>query len=172
MVKFDYIRDGRIVGVRETFSAFNEPSEPISSEITGLTGITDEMVAGHKIDESAVNAFVDDAVVLVIAHNSGFDRKFSERYWPVFERKAWACSATEVDWRQHGFDGAKLGYLLNGAGYFHQARLDHYLLSGFIHGNKQLAHIIDVAAHLTVENCVCALVDLRLFLARELRLDQ
>lgn len=79
------------------------------------------MVAGHKIDEAAVNAFVDDSVVVVIAHNSGFDRKICERYWPVFEQKAWACSATEVDWRQHGFDGTKLGYLLNGAGYFHQA---------------------------------------------------
>jgi DNA polymerase-3 subunit epsilon len=121
MVKFDYTADGRIAGVRDTFSAFNEPSAPIPLDVTALTGITDEMVAGHKIDEAAVNAFVDDAVVVVIAHNSGFDRKFSERYWPVFQRKAWACSATEVDWRQHGFDGAKLGYLLNGAGYFHQA---------------------------------------------------
>ncbi|MGY4499405.1 DNA polymerase-3 subunit epsilon [Bradyrhizobium sp. GM24.11] len=121
MVKFDYLPSGRIVGVRDTFSAFNEPSESIPAEITALTGITDEMVAGHKIDEAAVNAFVDDAVVVVVAHNSGFDRKFSERYWPIFEQKAWACSATEVDWRQHGFDGAKLGYLLNGAGYFHQA---------------------------------------------------
>lgn len=26
MVKFDYTRDGRVVGVREMFSAFNEPS--------------------------------------------------------------------------------------------------------------------------------------------------
>ncbi|TYL96663.1 3'-5' exonuclease [Bradyrhizobium rifense] len=121
MVKFDYTPDGRIVGVRDTFSAFNEPSVPIPPEVTSLTGITDDMVAGQKFDGAAVTAFVDDSVVLIIAHNSGFDRKFSERYWPVFERKAWACSATEVDWRQHGFDGTKLGYLLNGAGYFHQA---------------------------------------------------
>lgn len=76
------------------------------------------MVAGHRTDEAAVTAFVEGGVI-AIAHNSGFDRKFAERYWPVFERIAWACSATEVDWRQHGFDGARLGYLLNGAGYFH-----------------------------------------------------
>ena len=61
MVKFDYTPDGRIVGVRDTFSAFNEPSVPIPPEVTALTGITDEMVAGHKIDEAAVNAFADDA---------------------------------------------------------------------------------------------------------------
>ena len=120
MVKFDYLSDGRIVGVRDTFSAFNEPSAPIPPDITALTGISDEMVSGHRIDETSVNAFVDGAVV-TIAHNSGFDRRFAERYWPVFERIAWACSATEVDWRRHGFDGAKLGYLLNGIGFFHQA---------------------------------------------------
>ena len=121
MVKFDYTPDGRVVGVRDTFSAFNEPSAPISAEVTALTGITDAMVGGHRFDEAAVTAFVDDAVVITIAHNSGFDRKFAERYWPVFGRKAWGCSMSEIDWRKHGFAGSQLGYLLNGAGYFHQA---------------------------------------------------
>lgn len=91
MVKFDYTLEGRIVGVRDTFSAFNEPSAPISAEVTALTGITDEMVAGHKFDDAAVTAFVESAVI-TIAHNSGFDRKFAERYWPVFEHKAWAAA--------------------------------------------------------------------------------
>ena len=120
MVKFDYAADGRIVGVRDTFSAFNEPSAPISAEVTALTGITDEMVAGHRFEDAAIAAFAEDAVI-VIAHNSGFDRKFAERYWPVFEHKAWGCSMSEIDWRKHGFAGAQLGYLLNGAGFFHQA---------------------------------------------------
>jgi DNA polymerase-3 subunit epsilon len=120
MVKFDYLPDGRIAGVRDIFSAFNEPTGPISAEVTALTGITDEMVAGHRLDDAAVNAFIDDAAIL-IAHNSGFDRKFAERYWPIFEGKAWGCSATEIEWRKHGFAGAQLGYLLNGAGYFHHA---------------------------------------------------
>lgn len=120
MVKFDYTPDGRIVGVRDTFSAFNEPSAPISAEVTALTGITDEMVAGHKFDEAAITAFGEGAVI-VIAHNSGFDRKFAERYWPAFEHKAWGCSMSEIDWRKHGFAGSQLGHLLNGADYFHQA---------------------------------------------------
>lgn len=120
MVKFDYTPDGRIVGVRDTFSAFNEPSAPISAEVTALTGITNEMVASHKFDDAAVMAFAESAVI-TIAHNSAFDRKFAERYWPVFEHKAWGCSMSEIDWRKHGFAGSQLGYLLNGAGYFHQA---------------------------------------------------
>ena len=120
MVKFDYLPDGRIVRVRDVFSAFNEPSGPVPVEVTALTGITDEMVEGHRIDGGAVEAFVDGAVIAV-AHNAGFDRKFAERYWPIFERMAWGCSMTEVDWRAHGFAGSQLGYLLNGAGLFHQA---------------------------------------------------
>jgi DNA polymerase-3 subunit epsilon len=120
MVKFDYYPDGRIAGLKDVFSSFNEPSGPIPAEITALTAITDEMVAGHRIDETAVTSFVEDAVI-VIAHNANFDRKFAERYWPIFGRKAWGCSATEVEWRRHGFEGSRLGYLLNGAGFFHQA---------------------------------------------------
>jgi DNA polymerase-3 subunit epsilon len=32
--------------VREPFQRFHQPGKPISAEITRLTGITDEMVAG------------------------------------------------------------------------------------------------------------------------------
>lgn len=120
MVKFDYLPDGTVLSTRDSFTCFNEPSMPIPTEITALTGIADEMVAGHRIDEREVDAFVDDAVI-VIAHNAGFDRKFAERYWPIFARRAWGCSATEIEWRRHGFEGSRLGYLLNGAGFFHQA---------------------------------------------------
>lgn len=65
MVKFDYSADGRIVGVRDTFSAFNEPSAPIPPDVTALTGITDEMVAGHRFDDAPIAAFVDEAVIII-----------------------------------------------------------------------------------------------------------
>jgi DNA polymerase-3 subunit epsilon len=120
MVKFTYLPDGRIVRIVDVFSSFNEPSNPIPAEITDLTEITDEMVAGHRIDPDVVTAFVQDSVI-VIAHNANFDRKFAERYWPVFEQKSWGCSATEVEWRKYGFDGSRLGYLLAGVGFFHRA---------------------------------------------------
>lgn len=120
MVKFTYLPDDRIAAITGIFSSFNEPSIPIPEEVVELTRITDEMVSGHRIDPDAVASFVSDAV-LTVAHNANFDRKFAERYWPVFERKPWACSATEVEWRKHGFDGSRLGYLLAGVGLFHQA---------------------------------------------------
>jgi DNA polymerase-3 subunit epsilon len=93
MLKFDYTSDGRIVGVHDIFSAFNEPSVPIGAEITALTGITDEMVAGHRIDPAAVTAFVESAAI-TIAHNSGFDRKFVARYWPIFEHNGSGSRST------------------------------------------------------------------------------
>ena len=120
MVKFTYLPDDRIARITDIFSSFNEPQNPIPAEITDLTGITDEMVLGHRIDPAAVAAFASDAVI-VIAHNANFDRKFAERYWSLFEQKPWACSATEVEWRKHGFDGSRLGYLLAGVGLFHHA---------------------------------------------------
>jgi DNA polymerase III subunit epsilon len=46
MVKFDYLPDGRIADLRDVFTAFNEPSRPIPADVTTLTGITTEMVAG------------------------------------------------------------------------------------------------------------------------------
>jgi DNA polymerase-3 subunit epsilon len=120
MVKFTYLPDDRIAQVTDVYSSFNEPHSPIPAEITDLTGITDEMVLGHRIDPEAVAAFVADARI-IIAHNANFDRRFAERYWSLFEHKPWACSATEVEWRKHGFDGSRLGYLLAGVGLFHQA---------------------------------------------------
>jgi DNA polymerase III subunit epsilon len=40
---------------------------------------------------------------------------------PERQLKPWGCSATEIDWRGHGFEGSRLGYLLMGAGLFHTA---------------------------------------------------
>lgn len=120
MVKFVYSDANEIIGVADTFQAFNEPSIAIPADVTALTGITNAMVAGHKIDGAAIEAFIADASI-IIAHNAAFDRKFAERFWPQFEHKAWACSASQVDWRKHGFAGANLAYLLAGAGLFHDA---------------------------------------------------
>lgn len=118
MVKFEFATDGRIFRVLDVFERLREPSILIPLEVTKLTGIDAEMVAGKAIDPDEVAAFAGPAVV-VIAHNAGFDRLFVERAYAVFATKAWACSLSQVDWRQEGFDGAKLAYLLAGYGLYH-----------------------------------------------------
>jgi DNA polymerase III subunit epsilon len=120
MLKFSYSNSDEVTGVTGIFQSFNQPSAPIPAEIIELTGITDEMVAGHKIDAAALEGFVDNANI-VIAHNANFDRKFAERSWGIFQHKHWACSATGIEWKRYGFGGAKLIYLLTESGFFHDA---------------------------------------------------
>lgn len=120
MVKFHFDQDGTITGVADTCQTFHQPSIPIPPGVTRLTGITDAMVAGQAIDTAEVDAFVAGAS-LIIAHNAAFDRKFAERISAAFEHKPWACSATEIVWKDHGFNGAKLTYLVAEAGFFYDA---------------------------------------------------
>ncbi len=118
MVAFVHDVDGRIGLVVGVHGMPQEPRGEISAEITRLTGITAEMVAGQAIDRAAVRALVE-AADLVIAHNAKFDRTFCERLDDAFRHKASACSVAEVPWRDIGFEGAKLGYLVHGCGLFH-----------------------------------------------------
>ena len=117
-VSFIHDADGAVLEVIGVFSALQEPTRPLSSEITRLTGITDAMVAGQRIDVDALEAFIE-AADLVIAHNAGFDRPFCERLARGFDPKPWACSVKEVDWALHGYEGTKLGYLVGQSGLFH-----------------------------------------------------
>ncbi|KQQ86257.1 3'-5' exonuclease [Aureimonas sp. Leaf324] len=117
MVAFTY-DDAGIRDVIDVFSALREPSQPITAEITRITGITDEMVRGQTIDLDAVERFIEPAD-LVVAHNARFDRPFCEKLARGFDVKPWACSVSEIDWTSLGFEGTKLGYLVGQAGYFH-----------------------------------------------------
>lgn len=118
MVPFTYGLDGRIFGIGAPFHELRQPSEPIPSEITAITGISDDMVAGKAIDPAQVAAFAAPAA-LVIAHNAAFDRRFLERFCDTFTTKPWACSMTQVPWADEGHEGVKLAYLASGAGFFY-----------------------------------------------------
>ncbi|WP_085026488.1 3'-5' exonuclease [Ensifer aridi] len=117
-VAFTFDDEGHIGDVTGVYGGLQQPTAPITPEITRLTGITDEMVAGQMIDVGSLRALLDPAD-LVIAHNAGFDRPFCEAFSSMFSGKAWACSVKEVDWATRGFEGTKLGYLIGQSGYFH-----------------------------------------------------
>lgn len=118
MVPFTYAPDGRIFTVGDAFEQFQQPGQPIPDAITKLTGITDDMVEGQRIDPDAVSRFASGAA-LVIAHNAAFDRRFLERMSDIFVTKPWACSMTQVNWADEGHEGTKLAYLAAGAGFFY-----------------------------------------------------
>ncbi len=107
MFKFEFAADGRIFRVLDTYNQLRQPKEPIPAEITKLTGITDETVAGQGIYIAEVASFVDPAAV-IIAHNAPFDRKFCERFSESFVHRAWACSVNEIEWRAEGYEGSRL----------------------------------------------------------------
>ena len=127
LVKFEYDRRAGAVGrVLEVYDGLEDPGRPIPPESTAIHHITDEMVAGKRLDEVAIERLLD-GVGVVIAHNAGFDRPFVERRLPSFAALPWACSLREVPWDALGLGGAKLEYLAYRYGFFfegHRAEID------------------------------------------------
>jgi DNA polymerase-3 subunit epsilon len=117
MLAFDYWTDGALVSTVDSFDQLRDPGRPVPPDVTALTGITDEMVAGKSIDAAEVAAFVGGAA-LVLAHNAAFDRRFCERLFFEFAKKPWACSLREVGWTDEGFESARLSQLADGHGLF------------------------------------------------------
>ena len=102
----------------ESFQSLQQPSTPIPDEISKITGITNAMVEGQTIDEGKMASFVRPASI-IIAHNAAFDRRFLERFSPLFIAKPWACSLNQIDWAGEGYEGTKLGYLAQAAGFYY-----------------------------------------------------
>jgi len=118
-IAFTFNDAGDIGDVTGVYGGLQQPTVTIPPEITRLTGITDDMVAGQVIDATRLKSLIEPAD-LIIAHNAGFDRPFCEAFSPIFVHKAWACSVSEIDWSGRGFEGSKLGYLIGQSGYFHE----------------------------------------------------
>lgn len=136
IVPFDYSRvTGRVAAVHtdQTLSGFCEPTKALSPESAAIHGITQEMVAGHRITDEQVAAAVGDAKI-VIAFNSFFDRRMTAKVWPLLDNVCWGCAYADVDWAALGFEPGKLQFLLMKSGWFfdgHRA-LDDALATLFL----------------------------------------
>lgn len=112
IVAFEYNPiTGEIIRITDRYNGFEDPGRPLPQEITEITGITDDMVAGLSFDNEQVKALADKAT-LVIAHNSAFDRKFVEDRYPIFTTLPWACSLAQIDWSKERIGSRTLEYLL------------------------------------------------------------
>lgn len=118
--RFRFDMDGVITHVDRSYCWREDPGVPIPDEIVRLTGIIDDGVAGERIDQELAVQLLRSASV-VVAHNAAFDRPWIERRLDGVGDLDWACSMSQVDWRNRGFDGLGLGYLLCQAGWFHDA---------------------------------------------------
>jgi DNA polymerase-3 subunit epsilon len=123
---------GMPVGRVQVYDELEDPGKLIPPAVTSITGIRDADVAGKKLDEARIAAFME-GVDLVVAHNAAFDRPFVESRLPDFARLPWACSLADIDWKALGRSSAKLESLAQAIGFFydaHRAEMDcHALLS-------------------------------------------
>jgi DNA polymerase-3 subunit epsilon len=127
---------GQAYRVVRVFDALEDPGMPIPEESIRVHHITDEMVAGKRIDDAEVEALMA-SVSLVIAHNAGFDRVFVEERFPVFAAKAWACSFRQIPWSEEGMGSASLEFLAYRCGFHftgHRASTDCHALLEVLQG--------------------------------------
>lgn len=116
-IPFRFTLDGRHVEAMKPLHWYNEPSRPITEEITKLTGISLDTVRGHRIDIAHLDAVLD-VTDIVIAHSAQYDRQMLERITPKAKAKCWGCSMTQVPW---GTATRKLEWILSTMGYFYDA---------------------------------------------------
>lgn len=121
IVAFEYDPlTGQPIRVIDTYGALEDPGHPLSHETTEITGITDAMVAGQRIDDQRVSALVANASI-VIAHNAAFDRPFLENRLPIFSTLPWGCSLFDIDWASEKLGSRKLDYIAYQMGFFFSA---------------------------------------------------
>ena len=118
LVAFEYDPDsGEIIRVTDRYSGCEDPGRPLSEEVKLVTGISDDLLQGQRLDDDRVEELARKAG-LVIAHNAGFDRKFVEARFPIFAQLPWACTLAQIDWQQELISSRTLEYLLYRYGYF------------------------------------------------------
>ena len=112
--------NGNILSIEGEYESFQDPNEEIDERITGITGITNEMVNGKEINWETVNSHIINAD-LVLAHNASFDRAFMDRYMPLSRDKIWVCSISDIDWLGRGFVKQSLELLSIWHGFYYDS---------------------------------------------------
>jgi len=142
--------DKCIVEIERARSWLEDPQRPLSADISRLTGLVDHDLCGQRFDDEAILEFVG-ASEIVIAHNAAFDRPFLDRRFPSLSDFPWACSLSQLDWRDLGYDGRALGHLVLQSGWFfdgHRAGSDTSALIKLLgttapDGRSVLAHLLE-----------------------------
>lgn len=160
------VRWNTIISIDDVYDGFNQPAQPISDEITQITGITNEMVAGKHITYDSFKEHLPQGKYLIVAHNAGFDRKFVDRAFPELADKPWADSLTEIDWVKRGCHKKNLEALMYKLGYFynaHRAVNDCLALGSVIHYNEAVQELYNNALKNTIEIHIKISPSLRMF---------
>jgi DNA polymerase-3 subunit epsilon len=115
MVKFTYLPTGEIVRVVDTFNSLNEPTKPIHLKQRSYTASPTKW---SPVTRSTTTRLIDLRLTLwllspITQHSiDGLLRGIGA----LSSTRRGACSVNNIDWRQHGFEGFRLRYLLAGVG--------------------------------------------------------
>lgn len=120
MIPFEYSASGKIYRVLPDYTSYQDPGIPLPAITTKVTGITDDMVAGHSVDMNRLDELLSQAD-MVIAHNAQFDRGFMENFHDGFKSIAWGCSLSDINWVDEGARSRTLSDLANDYGFFYDA---------------------------------------------------
>ena len=137
--------NGALLGIVDEYESFNDPEESIEPEITRITGITDDIVAGHSIDWESVSRVLNQADIIV-AHNASFDRSFMDRYLPLSQDKVWVCSVSDINWSERGFGARGQEILCIWHGFYYESHRAMSDVDALIHLVTHEAEELDNAA--------------------------
>ena len=107
----EFVLTDKLPLITNIYGALEEPKQPLSVEIASLTGLSNEVLVGQKIDWQLVKSLLEGASI-IIAHNADFDSRFLMRRPELVDVSLhWGCSARHIDWDAKGFKSRKLTYL-------------------------------------------------------------
>lgn len=123
LISFCFSTSDGILSVLETYNELQDPGKPIPLNVQNITGISNEDVRDKSIDWTFVLKTLSGSD-LVICHNCRFDRNFLELQTPDDVEEAvksipFACTVKDINWKERGFESAKLDYLNWKLGYFY-----------------------------------------------------
>jgi len=117
-VAFEYdASTGLIYRILHTYDDFEDPGKPLEEVIKQITGITDEMLTGKRLDDNEINTWLEKAD-LIIAHNAAFDRQMMERRLPKTVDTNWACTFNNINWKDENVSSHKLDYIAYRLGFY------------------------------------------------------
>lgn len=102
----------------EIYTSFNDTGRGLSQKITEITGITDEMLKGNKIDFKRVRTMLKD-FDHVFAHNAVFDMGFITEAISAYVVKSLVCTKSDIVWE--GRSSTRLEHLCIAHGGFFYA---------------------------------------------------
>ncbi len=117
-VAFEYdAGTGLIYRILHTYDGFEDPGKPLEEIIKQITGITDDMLTGQRLDDDEINVWLEKAD-LIVAHNAAFDRQMLERRLPKALDTNWACTFNNINWSDENVSSHKLDYLAYRLGFY------------------------------------------------------